>query len=114
VQKVAQLFLEKRISGAPVVDEEGKLLGMVSEGDLLHRSEAGTGRRRSWWLGLLAGNERLASEYAREHGRHVADICPGASSPLHPTLRCGKSPGCWRSTASSACRSSRMGKLSGW
>ena len=53
VRDVAQLFLEKRISGAPVVNDERKLVGVVSEGDLLHRSEAGTGRRRSWWLGLL-------------------------------------------------------------
>ncbi len=74
VQKVAELFLEKRISGAPVLDEEGKLVGVVSEGDLLQRSEAGTGRRRSWWLSLLASKQSLASEYVREHGRHVADI----------------------------------------
>jgi CBS-domain-containing membrane protein len=74
VQKVAQLFLEKRISGVPVVNEEGKLVGMVSEGDLMHRSEAGTGRRRSWWLSLFASKEELAGAYAREHGRHVADI----------------------------------------
>jgi CBS-domain-containing membrane protein len=74
VRKVAQLFLEKRISGAPVVDESGNLVGMVSEGDLLHRSEAGTGRRRSWWLTMFASKEELASQYAREHGRHVADI----------------------------------------
>lgn len=74
VQDVAKLFLEKRISGVPVVDEEGRLIGMVSEGDLLHRAEAGTGRRRSWWLTLIADKQTLASEYIREHGQHVADI----------------------------------------
>jgi predicted transcriptional regulator len=51
VREVAQLFLDKRISGAPVLGDDGKLVGIVSEGDLLHRAEAGTGRRRSWWLG---------------------------------------------------------------
>lgn len=74
VREVAQLFLEKRISGAPVLNEERKLVGMVSEGDLLHRSEAGTGRQRSWWLSLLTQKETLADEYVREHGRSVADV----------------------------------------
>jgi CBS domain-containing protein len=74
VREVAQLFLHKRISGAPVVDDNGKLVGMVSEGDLLHRAEAGTGRRRSWWLSLLTQKGTLASDYVREHGRTVADV----------------------------------------
>jgi CBS domain-containing protein len=89
VQKVAQLFLDRCISGAPVVDDEGKLVGMVSEGDLLHRSEAGTGRRRSWWLGLLTSKQTLASEYAREHGRHVADImsCRLVTAAPHTPVR---------------------------
>lgn len=74
VREVAQLFLEKRISGAPVVNGEGKLIGMVSEGDLLHRTEAGTGRRRSWWLSLFTQKGTLASEYIQEHGHSVADV----------------------------------------
>jgi len=74
VREVAQLFLDKRISGAPVVDDNGKLVGMISEGDLLHRAEAETGRRRSWWLHLLTQKGTLASDYVREHGRSVADV----------------------------------------
>jgi CBS-domain-containing membrane protein len=93
VQTVARLFLDKRISGAPVVDEQGDVIGMVSEGDLLHRSEAGTGRRRSWWLSLLASKQTLASDYTREHGRHVADIMSRRlitatpETPLHEIAR---------------------------
>jgi CBS domain-containing protein len=74
VRDVAQLFLERRISGAPVLNDDGKLVGVVSEGDLLHRSEAGTERRRSWWLGLLTQKETLAGDYIREHGHSVADV----------------------------------------
>ena len=74
VRDVAQLFLEKRISGAPVLNDERKLVGVVSEGDLLHRNEAGTGRRRSWWLSLLTQKGTLAAEYIQEHGRSVADV----------------------------------------
>jgi CBS domain-containing protein len=50
VREVAQTLLKHRISAVPVVDNQGKLVGIVSEGDLLYRVEAGTQRRRSWWL----------------------------------------------------------------
>ena len=53
VSDLASALLEHRISAAPVVDASGSLLGIVSEGDLMHRAEAGTGLRRSWWLSLF-------------------------------------------------------------
>ena len=74
VQDVARILLSSRISGVPVVGSDGRLLGMVSEGDLLRRVEAGTGRRRPWWLALLTGREVLASEFVREHSRRVTDV----------------------------------------
>ena len=74
VREVAKTFLERRISAVPVVDDQGKLVGIVSEGDLLHRSEAGTERQRPWWLLALTGDDTLASEYVKAHGRKVADI----------------------------------------
>jgi CBS domain-containing protein len=58
----------------PVIDDAGNLVGIVSEGDLLRRSEADTGHERAWWLRLLMGRENLAAEYLREHSRRVADI----------------------------------------
>ena len=74
VQDVAELLLANRISAVPVIDDAGNLVGMVSEGDLLRRSEADTGHERSWWLRLLIGRETLAAEYVKEHSRRVADI----------------------------------------
>ena len=74
VQDVARILLEFRISGVPVVGSDGKLLGMVSEGDLMHRVEAGTGRRRPWWLAIFTGRETLASEFVKEHSRRVTDV----------------------------------------
>jgi CBS domain-containing protein len=50
VRDVAKLMLEKRISAVPVVDGKGKIIGIVTEGDLLHRAEAGTERRETWWV----------------------------------------------------------------
>ncbi len=74
VQEVAKQFLERQISAAPVVDDNGKLVGIVSEGDLLHRVEAGTERRRSWWLRAFTEADTLAAEYVKSHGRKVSDV----------------------------------------
>jgi CBS domain-containing protein len=74
VKDVARLFLERRISGVPVVDDQGQIVGIVSEGDLVHRSEIGTERQHPWWLVLMAGDEGLAAEYIRAHAKRVADI----------------------------------------
>ena len=89
VKEVAELFLARKISAAPVVDSEQKLVGIVSEGDLLHRVEAGTERHRSWWLEGFIGNDTLAAEYVKAHGRKVSDvmtrkvITASPQTPLH-------------------------------
>jgi len=76
VQGLATLLSERGISGARVVDSNGRMIGIVSEGDLLHRTELGTERhgerRQSWWLDHFASGE--AREYVKSHGRTVKDI----------------------------------------
>lgn len=67
-------MLDHRISGLPVVDGGGKVVGMLTEGDLLRRGETGTERHRSRWLEFLLGAGRLADEYVRTHGRKVGEI----------------------------------------
>jgi CBS domain-containing protein len=74
VQDVARILLDNRISGVPVIDRDGALVGIVSEGDLMRRAESGTGRRRPWWLSILTGREVLAGEYVKEHSRKVEDV----------------------------------------
>jgi len=79
VQEVAKILSERSISGVPVVDAENRLIGIVSEGDLLHRVETGTERRvprrrRSWWLDRFAADEELARDYVRSHGRTAEDV----------------------------------------
>jgi CBS domain-containing protein len=74
VQEVADLLLKNRISAAPVVDAKGALVGIVSEGDLLRRTEAGTERRRSWWLEFLTDRSALAADYVKSHARKVEDV----------------------------------------
>lgn len=74
VVEIAKLLLSRRISGVPVVDPKGKLLGVVSEGDLMRRAETGTERRRSWWLELLTENRDLAHDYVKSHGLTAKDV----------------------------------------
>ncbi|CAA0107578.1 Inosine-5'-monophosphate dehydrogenase [Starkeya nomas] len=74
VVHVARQLLDNRISAVPIVDDGGEVVGIVSEGDLLRRAEAGTERRRSWWLEALLDDSTLAAEYVKAHGRTAADV----------------------------------------
>jgi CBS domain-containing protein len=73
-QEAAALMLRHRISALPVLDRSGKLIGIVSEGDLMRRAELGTERERSWWLELLTANRDLAADYVKAHGRKVGEV----------------------------------------
>lgn len=73
VSDVAKTLLSRRISAVPVVDN-GKLVGIVSEGDLIRRVETGTERHRSWWLEHLTTSETLATEYVKSHARYAGEV----------------------------------------
>ncbi len=93
VRDVAKLLLAHRISAVPVVDEQGMLVGIVSEGDLIHRSEIGTERQRPRWLMLVADERVLAADYIKAHAGKVADvmtrnvITAAPDTPLHEIAR---------------------------
>src|SRR5215831_20247955 len=74
VQEAAKLLVEHGISAVPVVDRDKRVVGMVSEGDLLHRAETGTERRRAWWLEMVASTNQLAGEYVKSHSGSVKDV----------------------------------------
>jgi CBS domain-containing protein len=74
VQSVAKLMAKYGISAVPVVNKDNRVIGMVSEGDLLHRAETGTERRRSWWLEMMASTNQLAGEYLKSHSSRVKDV----------------------------------------
>ncbi len=74
IAEAVALMLDHGISGLLVMDHSGTLVGVVTEGDLLRRDELGTGRRRSWWLRLIASPGRQAADFTRTHGRKVSDV----------------------------------------
>lgn len=74
VEDIAKLLLERGISAVPVLDFAGRLVGIVSEGDLMRRRENDTERHRSWWLNLLASPEDRAREYVKVHGQTADDV----------------------------------------
>lgn len=74
VSDAAARMLDNHISGLPVVDDTGKLVGIVSDGDFMRRSEIGTQRKRARWLQFLVGPGKEASEFVRASGRRVADV----------------------------------------
>ena len=74
IMDAANIMLRCHLSGLPVMDDDGTLKGIVSEGDFLRRSEIGTGQRRPAWLEFFAGPGRAAIDFAHERGRHVEDV----------------------------------------
>jgi len=74
VDEIARTLIQKNISAVPVVDANQTVIGIVSEGDLLRRSENETTRRRAWWLDIFASEEDEARAYVKSHGRTAADV----------------------------------------
>jgi CBS domain-containing protein len=78
--EAAAIMLKRHVSGLPVVDAAGKLVGIVSEGDFIRRGEIGTQRKRGRWLKFILGPGRSASDFVHEHGRKVSEVM--TTSPL--------------------------------
>ena len=74
VLQAARLMLQHHISGLPVVDKQGTLVGVLSEGDFLRRRETHTERRRTRWLEFLMGPGRMAGDYVHSHGNKVSEV----------------------------------------
>jgi CBS domain-containing protein len=71
--EAAKTMVDRRISALPVVAGDA-LVGIVSEGDLLRRAEIGTECSHRGWLGFWLSNDRLATDYLKQHGRTVQDV----------------------------------------
>jgi CBS domain-containing protein len=89
VQDVADILNRNRISAVPVLSQQGKILGIVSEGDLLRRVESGTERHRSWWLALLTSKFKLGDEYVKAHSHKVTDVMTSSVLTVSPDTPLG-------------------------
>ena len=74
VLQAARLMLQHHISGLPVINEAGQLVGILSEGDFLRRRETHTERQRPRWLEFLMGPGRIADDYTHSHGTKVSEV----------------------------------------
>jgi CBS domain-containing protein len=74
IVEAANTMLQKHVSGLPVVDATGKLVGVVSEGDFIRRSEIGTQRKYGRFLKFILGPGKAATNFVHEHGRKVSEI----------------------------------------
>ena len=74
VAELVNLLLTRNISGVPVVEADGTLAGIVTEGDLIRRTELGTERKRGGWLAFFTATATMAEDYVRSHGTKVRDL----------------------------------------
>jgi CBS domain-containing protein len=74
VPEIATLLLERRISAVAVLERDGTVAGVVSEGDLIRRPELGTDRQRSRWLRILTSPDDEARDFVKTHGMHARDV----------------------------------------
>jgi len=78
LSRALRAMLQNDISGLPVLDTEGRLVGMITEGDLLRRTETATQKKRPRWIEFFVGPGRLAEEYVHTHGRKVSEVMTSA------------------------------------
>jgi CBS domain-containing protein len=74
VVEAANIMLQRHISGLPVVNSAGHLVGIISEGDFIRRSEIGTQRQRGRFMKFILGAGKEATDFVHEHGRKIAEI----------------------------------------
>jgi CBS domain-containing protein len=104
ILQAIRIMLQRRVSGLPVIDQDGRVLGIVTEGDFLRRAEIGTQRRRARWLEFLVGPGKLAQEYVHSHGRKVHEVMTADPVTVAEDTPSKISSERWRSVKSSGCR----------
>lgn len=74
VADAVRLLADYDVSALPVIDDDEKVVGIISEADLLHREEIGTENKHPWWLEAVTPSWKLAGDFAKSHGRRVSEV----------------------------------------
>ena len=74
VAHAAKLIAQNDVSALPVIDDHGRLVGLISEGDLMNREEIGTEIHHPWWIEAVTPGATLAAEFARSHGKRIEEV----------------------------------------
>ena len=74
VAQAAKLIAQNDVSALPVIDDHGRLVGLISEGDLMNREEIGTEIHHPWWIEAVTPGATLAAEFAKSHGKRVEEV----------------------------------------
>jgi CBS domain len=106
IADAAKLIADNDVSALPVVDDDGHLVGIISEGDLMSREEIGAAIHHPWWIEAVTPAATLAAEFAKSHANGSPRSCPRTSSPPPKTCRWPKLRPSSNATASSGFRSS--------
>lgn len=85
VRDVARLMYTRRISGVPVIDREKRVIGVISEGDLIRHVEVVGEQCRSWWLAALTRASALADDYVKTHGHLAGEVMNAPVIVVAPT-----------------------------
>ncbi len=84
IHEAAELMIDHGVSGLPVVDDAGSVVGIVSEGDLILREKPRG--RAPWWRLFFGDAERLAREYQKAHGMTVGEVMTRSLIAVSPDL----------------------------
>ena len=85
IRDIAKLMCAKRISGVPVIDQEKRVIGIVSEGDLIRHAKVIGEQRRSSWLAAFTSANALAHDYIKTHGRIARDVMTAGVTTIATT-----------------------------
>ena len=93
VSKAVQLLIDHDNSALPVIDGDRRVIGILSEADLPHRERIGTENHRAWWIEAITPPSVLALDYAKSHGRRVAELM--SESVMFNDFSRNQKPRCW-------------------
>jgi CBS domain-containing protein len=84
IHAAAKLMADHRVSGLPVIDADGRLVGIISDGDLILRQKRQ--ETMTWWRSFVTAPERLAREYQKATGTTVGEVMTRSVVSISPVF----------------------------